>query len=36
MTSVGMDAKVCKTCAQPSTCKLAATFCPYRDVDTLK
>lgn len=31
-----MTEKICKTCAQPSTCKLADTFCPYRDVETTK
>jgi hypothetical protein len=26
--------KQCKVCAQPSTCKLADSCCPYRDIIT--
>ena len=30
-----MSEKICKVCDPKLTCKLADTFCPYRDVDTL-
>lgn len=33
-----MSKVICKVCSPnaPTPCKLSTTFCPYRDVDTIK